>query len=126
MLLIVLHDASKRAPGSEGNLLGNVGLGCVMENMWLISEFLGIGFQVLTIFSNDQVERQVKNLMDIPDRMEIGFVCRLGYPSEPVPKLVRVRRNVEDFCHSNSFGRKGLVSHAHQSNHSPVPVPVSR
>ena len=110
MLLIVIHDARKRAPGSDGDMLGSVGLGCMMENMWLMSGVLGIGFQVLSTFSNDQVEHQVKSLLHIPEWMQISFACRLGYPAEQGAKPVRVRRTLEEFCHHNLFGRKGLAS----------------
>jgi nitroreductase len=114
LLLIVLRDAGKRAPGSEGDVLGNVGLGCVMENMWLMSECLGVGFQALSAFSNDHVERKVRSLLGVPDGMEISFGCRLGYPLESVP-AVRVRRNLDDFCHHNTFGRKDLLLHESES-----------
>ena len=108
VLLIVLHDSRKRAPGSEGDPLGYVGLGCVLENMWLMSEVLGLGFQVLSTFSNDQVERQVKRLLNIPEWMQITFACRVGYPVESEPKSVRVRRNLEEFCHHNQYGKRDL------------------
>jgi hypothetical protein len=32
-LLVILFDPSKRAPASEGDVLGMMSLGCVMENM---------------------------------------------------------------------------------------------
>jgi len=106
MLLLILHDAGKRAPGSEGDALGNIGLGCVVENMWLMSEFLGVGFQVLSAFSDPRVERQMRGLLGVPDRMKIDLACRLGYPIESTHNSVRVRRRVEAFCHHNSFGSK--------------------
>ena len=44
-ILIVLYDAMKRAPASEGDFLGKISLGTVMENMWIMSASLGIGFR---------------------------------------------------------------------------------
>jgi nitroreductase len=41
LILVVLYDDRKRAPASEGDFLGHMSLGCVMENMWLMSESLG-------------------------------------------------------------------------------------
>lgn len=108
LLIIVLHDTRKRAPASEGDVLGYVSLGCVMENMWLMSESLGIQFQVLSVFSDDPAEARVKELLHIPQYMKIAFACRLGYPAAPAVPYLRVRRSIEDFCHANQFGSKNL------------------
>jgi nitroreductase len=51
MLLIVIYDPRKRAPASEGDVLGIMSLGCVMENMWLMAQELGIEFHILYVFS---------------------------------------------------------------------------
>lgn len=109
MLLIVFHDKRKRAPGSEGDALGNVGLGCLLENMWLMCESLGIALQVLSTFSNEQVEKQLKYLFDMPDWAQIGFACRMGYPAEAAGHAPRVRRDLEQICHHNRFGDRSLL-----------------
>jgi nitroreductase len=79
-VLIVVYDTRKRAPASEGDFLGIMSLGCVMENMWIMATSLGIGFQIMS-----------------------------GYPSSKGSKYLRVRRNVEDFTHHNKFGSKYLI-----------------
>jgi nitroreductase len=109
LLLVVLYDGNKRAPGSEGDPLGHMGLGCVLENMWLISESLGIGFRVLTVFSDGPVEKQVKSVLHVAPHMKIAFACSLGHPLDPSASYVRVRRELEDFVHHNQFGRKDIV-----------------
>src|SRR5579859_1519172 len=58
-LLVVAYDASKRAPASDGDVLGMMSLGCVMENMWLMAESLGIGFHVLSALGTEGVEREI-------------------------------------------------------------------
>lgn len=108
MLLIVFHDKRKRAPGSEGDALGNVGLGCLLENMWLMCESLGIALQVLSTFSNEQVEKQLKSIFGLPDWAQIGFACRIGYPSKPAGDAPRVRRALEQICHHNRFGERSF------------------
>ena len=35
-----------------------ISLGCVLENMWLVAESLGIGFHVLSAFGGEGVERE--------------------------------------------------------------------
>jgi nitroreductase len=104
-LLIVLYDSHKRAPASEGDVLGMMSLGCVMENMWVVAQSLGIGFQVQSTLSSDSIEREVRRALEFPDRLKIGFAVRLGYPRKAATYL-RVRREIEDFTHRNRFGQK--------------------
>ncbi len=110
VLLIVLYDARKRAPASEGDVLGLMSLGCMMENMWLMAQSLGIGWQIMSVFSATAVEQEVKGMLAIPSYMQIAFAARLGYPiATPAPyHYLRVRRDVEEFTHQNRFGNKGL------------------
>jgi nitroreductase len=107
VLLIVVYDPGRRAPASEGDFLGAISLGCVMENMWLMANALGIGFHVVSSLSADQVEQEVKRILDIPDHLMIAFSVRLGYPVS-AGKYLRVRRDVQDFTHHNRFGNKGV------------------
>jgi nitroreductase len=104
-LLVVLYDPRVRAPASEGDVLGMMSLGCVMENMWLVAESLGIGFQIQSAISADRVERNVKQLLGIPAHLRIGFAVRVGFMKTPSAYL-RVRREVEDFTHRNRFGEQ--------------------
>jgi len=107
-LLVVLYDPAWRAPASEGDFLGIISLGCVMENMWLMANSLGIGFHIISALSAERVENEVKQLLNIPDKLKIAFSARLGYPITPPPNYVRVRRDVDDFVHYNGFGCRGF------------------
>jgi nitroreductase len=102
-LLIVLHDTRKRAPASEGDLLGIMSLGCVLQNMWLTATALGISVQVLSALSGGEIEGALHQILDIPDHMQIAFGCRLGYQSSPAKKYLRVRREVSEFTHYNLY-----------------------
>ncbi|MGD0805511.1 MAG: nitroreductase family protein [Candidatus Bathyarchaeia archaeon] len=106
-LLFVIYDSRKRAPASRGDVLGFISLGCVMENMWLMAQALGVSLQILSSFSAPPVEMKIKKILGVPEYLEIAFTCRLGYPKEPAPYL-RVRRDVEDFVHHNRLGKKGF------------------
>jgi nitroreductase len=108
VILIAVYDPSRRAPASEGDFLGIMSLGCVMENMWLMAQALGIGFHVLSALSVDAVEKEVKRILAIPEHLRIGFACRLGYPISTPSKYLRVRREVKDLTHYNRFGNKKL------------------
>ncbi|HWQ20402.1 MAG TPA: nitroreductase family protein [Methanotrichaceae archaeon] len=108
MLLIVTYDPRKRAPASEGDALGFMSLGCVMENMWLMAQALGVGFHVLSTFGVGSVEKEAKQILGVPEGLMIAFAVRLGYPVPGPSKYLRVRRDVEEFAHHNRFENKGL------------------
>lgn len=103
IVLVVIYDTWKRAPASDGDVLGLFSLGCVMENMWLAAEALGLGYQVMSAFSSEANESQIKELLRIPDRMSIAFAIRLGYPASIPPKYFRVRRDLGSFVHLNGY-----------------------
>lgn len=106
-LLIISYDHRKRAPASTGDVLGFISLGCLMENIWLMAQSLGIGLQILSAFSAPPVETEIKQLVGIPEHMKIAYTCRLGYPKGAV-KYFRVRREIQDFTHHNHYGNKGI------------------
>jgi len=108
VMLIVVYDPVKRAPASEGDFLGILSLGCVMENMWLMANSLGISFNIISSLSSDTVEKEVKNILNIPENLKIAFSCRLGYTISASVKYLRVRRDIKDFTNHNKFGSKGL------------------
>jgi nitroreductase len=106
-LLIIVYDPKKRAPASDGDVLGFMSLGCVMENMWLTAQSLGISLQILSSFAVPPVEKQVKQVLAVPEELKIAYTCRLGYPIGST-KYLRVRRNIADFTYYNKFGNKGV------------------
>jgi nitroreductase len=99
----VVYDAKKRAPASEGDFLGIISLGCVMENMWLVAQEIGISFHVMSVFAADHVQDKLKRLLSIPEPMKIAFAIRLGYPASKSIKYLRVRRDLDTFIHFNTF-----------------------
>jgi nitroreductase len=108
VLLIVVCDPRQRAPASEGDFLGIMSLGCVMENMWLTASSLGIGLQIVSSLAADPVESELKGILGIPAHLKVAFTCRLGYPLEQQGSYLRVRRDADDLTHHNRFGKKGL------------------
>jgi nitroreductase len=106
LLLIVMYDPSKRAPDSEGDVLGLIGLGCLMENVWLAAESLGISVRILSDFGDVPVTEDVKRTLGVPDRLRIVYGLRLGYPKSRPSKELRVRRELRDFVHRNEYGNR--------------------
>ncbi len=102
-VLVVIHDTRKRAPASEGDVLGMLSLGCVMENMWLMAQTLGIGFQIMSAFSGP-VQEDVRKVLEIPAPMAVSFAVRLGYPAAQ-PGYLRVRRDSKSFTYRNAYGK---------------------
>lgn len=103
LLLVVVTDSRLSAPVSEGDSLGLMSLGCVMQNLWLMTESLGISMQILSAFSVNTVEDQVQCILAIPKHMKIAFAARLGYPMTASESYLRVRRKIRDFTHRNRY-----------------------
>ena len=78
--------------------------GCLLQNIWLTAEELGLGLQVMSIFSAEHVEDELRRILSIPEHLSIGFACRIGYPAAPPDRHLRVRRAIERFAHHNSYG----------------------
>jgi nitroreductase len=108
LLLVIVYDPSRRAPASEGDFLGIISLGCIMENMWLMANSLGISFHIVSSLSTGSVGKEVKNILHIPENLQIAFSCRLGYPISDPANHLRVRRDIDDFVSHNKFGDKDL------------------
>ena len=104
LMIIILYDPSKRAPASEGDFLGILSLGCVMENMWLMANSLGIGFHIVSSLSSEIPEKEIKSILDIPENFNIAFSCRLGYAASLPVNYLRVRREIKNFSSHNKFG----------------------
>ena len=103
-VLVVVYDTRKRAPASEGDVLGALSLGCLMENMWLMAQKLDIGFQIMSVFSGP-VQKDIKKILKIPEYMAVSFAIRLGYPTTR-SRYLRVRRDLESFTYDNEYGKK--------------------
>ena len=101
-LLLVLYDPSRRAPDSEGDALGIMSLGFMIENMWLMATAQGLSFHVMTAFGNEPLASEVKKRLNIPSSLSIVLGCRLGYSSAG-RDMLRVRRDLDDFVSYNQY-----------------------
>jgi nitroreductase len=100
-LLIVVYD--RRMRQSEGDTLGIMSLGCVMQNLWLMAESLGISMQILSAVGEHEIADRVRDILAVPRHMSIAFAARLGYPATASESHYRVRRRIEDFTHRNRY-----------------------
>ena len=103
VVMVVVFDTRKRAPASEGDFLGAMSLGCVMQNIWLTATTLGIGMQIMSVFSSAHVEEELHKILSIPSHLSIAFACRLGYPLEEPDRYLRVRRDIDRFAYRNAY-----------------------
>lgn len=107
VLVLVLYDPSRRAPASDGDFLGIMSLGCVLENMWLMATALGIGFHAFSALGGPQPSAEIKELLHIPRHLQIAISFRLGYPlATTLNGYLRVRRDINGFTHFNGFKQK--------------------
>ena len=103
-LLIVVYD--RRMRNSEGDTLGIMSLGCVMQNLWLMAESLGISMQILSAVGQQKIADRLRHILVIPGNMDIAFAVRLGYPTTASESHFRVRRKIEDFTHRNRYRKR--------------------
>jgi nitroreductase len=103
-LLIVVYDVRPGTATSEAASEDLMSLGCVMQNMWLMAENLGISMQVLSGLGTTAVEGPVRSMLHIPRHLKIAFAARLGYPIDDSESYLRVRRKIQDFTHHNRYG----------------------
>jgi nitroreductase len=103
VMLFVLYDPTLRAPASEGDFLGAMSLGFMLENIWLMATACGLGFQIISSLGNEPLSGEIKKILDIPPSLKLVFGCRLGYPSAEDKYRLRVCRDVEDFVHFNRY-----------------------
>lgn len=103
MVIVVVFDASQRAPASEGDALGLISLGCVLENMWLAAQVCHLDLQVMSTLSGERVEPEVDRVLGIPPPWRIAYALRLGHALAP-GAAPRVRRDPEKFVHRDRFG----------------------
>ena len=102
MVIVALFDPTKRAPASDGDVLGMISLGCVLENMWLAAQASHLDAQVLSAFSSDGAEPEIRRILDIPELWRIAFALRLGH-AIATPRQPRVRRFPNEFVGRNRF-----------------------
>ena len=104
LLIIVVFDPRRRAPGSESDFQGIIGLGTVMENMWLEATSLSISARLLVAFGEPLIEGEAKRVLGIPKEMRIAYGLRLGYPLGEKDNGPQVRRSLNTFAHHNHYG----------------------
>jgi nitroreductase len=103
MVIVALFDPTKRAPASEGDMLGMISLGCVLENMWLTAQASHLDLQVISAFSGESAEPEIRRILDVPEPWRIAFAVRLGHAVE-TSHQPRVRRLLHEFVGRNRFG----------------------
>ena len=102
VLLLILYDPNRRAPASEGDFLGVMSLGFMLENVWLMATAQGLALHIISAFGNEPLLGEVKKMLNIPSSLQITLGVRLGYPFGDTHKL-RVRRDVKDFVKFNKY-----------------------
>ena len=80
LLLAVLLDKAEYRPGELSGFYSIFGMGAAVENVWLTTAELGMGIQfVSTPMEIPENWERIKNLLEVPDDLELMAVYRLGY-----------------------------------------------
>jgi nitroreductase len=83
LLLAVLLDKTEYRPGELSGFYSIFGMGAAIENVWLTTTALNIGIQfVSTPMEIPEKWQEVKDLLEVPDDLELMAVYRLGYLPE--------------------------------------------
>jgi nitroreductase len=102
LVIVVAYDPTQRAPASEGDQLGMISLGCVLENMWLVAQAEHLDVQIASAFAAGGAEVEVKRVLGVPSPWRVAFAMRFGHaliPSHPH----RVRRAIAASVGRNRF-----------------------
>jgi nitroreductase len=83
LLLAVLLDKTEYRPGELSGFYSIFGMGAAVENVWLTTTVLGMGIQfVSTPMEFPEKWEEIKDLLAVPDVLELMAVYRLGYLPE--------------------------------------------
>jgi hypothetical protein len=79
-----------------------------MENIWIAAEALGVSLQILSLTATLPVEKELRQILGVPEHLKIAYTIRLG-DAVATGKGLRVRRDIEDFTHYNKYGSRGYL-----------------
>ncbi len=90
LLLAALLDKQEYRPGQLSGFYSVLGLGMAIENIWLTTVELGMGIQfVSTPMEVPEAWAEIKQLLEVPEHLELMALYRLGYvpPEQPRPRI---------------------------------------
>jgi nitroreductase len=83
LLLAVLLDRIEYRPGELSGFYSVFGMGAAVENIWLATTELGMGIQFVSMpMELPEKWEEIKDLLDVPEDLELMAVYRLGYLPE--------------------------------------------
>lgn len=90
LLLAVLVDREEYRPGELSAFYCTLSAGMAIEHVWLLCEELDMGIQFIsTPMEVPEAWQEVRNILRVPDSLELLAVYRLGYrlPEQQRPKI---------------------------------------
>ncbi|MCS7059119.1 MAG: nitroreductase family protein [Meiothermus sp.] len=90
LLLAALLDKEEYRPGELSGFYSLLALGMAIENIWLTTVELGMGIQFIsTPMEVPEAWEEVKQLLEVPENLELMALYRLGYlpPEPPRPRI---------------------------------------
>lgn len=110
LILAALLDKSEYIPESLSGFYCVLSLGMTIENIWLTTTELGMGIQFIsTPMENPKAWTELKQLLHVPDNLELMALYRLGYvPDNPKDARPRIdwqssqRKKLSQFVFRNT------------------------
>ncbi|MFX0206602.1 MAG: nitroreductase family protein [Candidatus Hodarchaeota archaeon] len=94
-LVFVICLDKERAEGIDYGV--NMDLGMAAQNVMLAAYALGLGSCAIASFT----PRAVKNILNVPDTLELKLLISIGYPAQ-IPKTTR-RRPLNELVYVNGY-----------------------
>lgn len=83
LLLAVLLDKEEYIPDALSGFYCQLSMGMAIEHIWLLTQELGMGIQFIsTPMEIPEAWQELKELLKVPDTLELMAIYRLGYVPE--------------------------------------------
>jgi len=107
ILLYILYNQRLPGVGPLHHLWGIISIGAIMQNIWLAANNLGISAQLVSgqLMNPDSVKK-LNSILQVPDGYKIMLTFRLGYETKFGRYGTKIRRELSDFVHINTFSNK--------------------
>lgn len=76
-----------------------IDIGIAAEHFCLQAEELGLGTCMLGWFN----EREIKTLLDIPEKKKIGLLISVGYAVDQYKQRIKIRKKIEEVMSFNKY-----------------------
>jgi len=103
VLVLVCIDAVSTNPGPGSEFFRGASIYPAMQNMMLAARALGLGSRPTTLHRHR--EGEIKQLLGIPERVDIAAIVPLGFPGEGEHFGGKKRKPVQEVAYDNTWDK---------------------